>query len=347
MPAHALLSLRGRKYGDEWEPVWRFLQESYGFPGPLGVDEAVDEVIGRLKEKQGLLPGRVAPTVYELIGEAGEIGLDQDHVERLAEMVEEDPERRSGLLEHATENLGWDRRDLVGWAELPEARAADSESSAANPRVTLAKGATPVSLHEWTQLLSDQGLLTTKPIPDASCTSGNVGGGIDGGATTVHGRFEIEAALNDLNYATNPLNWPQCSWFFISMTQLGQLNALLPPDDVGNAAYACDVEELVGLEGVLTVRTPLTTRYFVGTGSVGMEFDLTPGTHGDGKIDVDHGFLLAERHPTDPGKLIVTSQKTFSFVGLDDLPFSFLCEFGWVDMMRAMANCRAPGGGTP
>jgi hypothetical protein len=78
-----------------------------------------------------------------------------------------------------------------------------------------------------------------------------------------------------------------------------------------------------------------------------MEFDLTPGTHGDGKIDVDHGYLLAEKHPKDPGKLIVTSQKTFSFVGLDDLPFSFLCEFGWIDMMRAMAQCRAPGGGTP
>lgn len=343
MPAHALLSLRGRKYGDEWEPVWGFLRERHGVPGPLGVDEAVEEVIARLKEKQGLLPGRVAPTVYELIGEAGEIGLDQDHVERLAEMVEEDPERRSKLLEHATENLGWERSDLVGWSELSEARAA----SVTTPRVTPVEGATPVSLHSWTQMLSDEGLLKIKPIPDTSCSSGNVGGGIDGGATTVHGRFEIEATLNDLTYATNPLNWPQCSWFFISMTQLGQLSSLFPPDDVGNAAFTGDVEELVGLESVLTVRTPLTTRYFVGPASVGMEFDLTPGTHGDGKIDVDHGYLLAESHPTDQGKLIVTSQKTFSFVGLDDLPFSFLCEFGWIDMMRAMANCRAPGGGTP
>jgi hypothetical protein len=99
------------------------------------------------------------------------------------------------------------------------------------------------------------------------------------------------------------------------------------------------------VENLLTVRTGLTTRYFVGTDSVGMEFDLTPGTHGDGKIDVDHGYLLAEKHPTDPNKLIVSSQKTFSFVGLDDLPFSFLCEFGWIDIMRAMAQCRAPGGG--
>jgi hypothetical protein len=128
------------------------------------------------------------------------------------------------------------------------------------------------------------------------------------------------------------------------MTDQGTTASLPPPDAVGSTAYTVPLIELVGMENVLTVSTGLTVRYFVANDSVGMEFDLTPGTHGDGKIDVDHGFLLAEKLPSQPGKLIITSQKTFSFVGLDDLPFTFLCEFGWIDMMRAMAQCRAPGG---
>lgn len=351
MLVHALMSLRGRKYGDEWEPVWRFLAERHDFPGPLGLDEAVDELVASLTEQQGFRPGPVTTTALELMGEAHLIGLQQDHVQRLAGFVEGDQARRSKLLEHATANLGWDRSTMVDWDELSSAAEADeeTESPTETPPMTLVEGAQPLSLHEWTQQLAEAGLITTAPIPAAAtCTSGNVEGGLDGKATTVFGRFELPARLEDLAYATDPLNWPQCSWFFISMTQQGNPRSLLPPDNVGDVAYTCDLEELVGLEDVLTVRTPLTTRYFVGAESLGMEFDLTPGSpDGDGKIDVDHGYLLAEKHPTDPGKLIVTSQKTFSFVGLDDLPFSFLCEFGWIDMMRAMAQCRAPGGGGP
>ena len=347
MPAHALLSLRGRKYGDEWEPVWKFLTEQHGFPGPLGLDEAVDEIVGKLTEHQSIIPGRVAPTVYELIGEAPQIGLRQDHVHRLAGIVEEDEERRNKLLEHATETLGWDRTGMHDWSELSDSEAAPDSGAAPLPTMNLLAGNAPVSLSQWTQLLSADGLLTTKPTPDAACTSQNVFPKAGGEATTVYGRFEIEAQVGDLVFPTNPLNWPHCSWFFISMTPQEASKSLLPPDDVGNIAYTVPIEELVGLEDVLTVRTGLTTRFFVGKGSVGMEFDLTPGTHGDGKIDVDHGYLLAEEHPTDPRKLVITSQKTFSFVGLDDLPFSFLCEFGWIDMMRAMAHCRAPGGGGP
>ncbi|HEX6221509.1 MAG TPA: hypothetical protein VF115_10475 [Acidimicrobiia bacterium] len=350
MPAYALLSLRGRKYGDDWEPVWRFLQDRHDFPGPLGLDEAVDEIVAKLKEKQSLVPGQVAPTVYELLGEAGQIGLRPDHIASLSAIVEPEEERRLKLLHHASEILGWDQEAIGEWGDIPRSGASDDSegSRAAVPPVTLLDEQAHVSLHQWTKALSDAGLLTTAPAPDApACTSANVDGGSDGRATTVFGRFEIEAELNDLRYATDPMNWPDCSWFFISMTQQGPVTSLQPPDDVGNTAYTCPLEEKVGMEDVLTVSTPLTTRYFVGTDSVGMEFDLTPGTGGDGKIDVDHGYLLAEKHPTDSTKLIVTSQKTFSFVGLDDLPFSFLCEFGWVDMMRAMAQCRAPGGGTP
>jgi hypothetical protein len=203
-----------------------------------------------------------------------------------------------------------------------------------------------VSLSEWTTQLHADGLTAMAPLPDApSCSATEVtGAGLDGKATTVYGRFEVSATVSDLAYATDPGNWPKCSWFFFSMLEQGPRQGLLPPDAGGGTAYAVDLEEKVGLEEVLTVQTGLTTRYFVGSDSVGMEFDLTPGTHGDGKIDVDHGYLLAEKHPTKPGTLVVTSQKTFSFVGLEDLPFSFLCEFGWIDMMRAMAQCRAPGG---
>jgi hypothetical protein len=279
VPAHALLSLRGLKYGDEWEPVWRFLREKHDFPGPLGVDEAVADIVAKLEEQQSILPGRVTPTVDELVRDAEQMGLGDEHLQQI--------------------------QSLVGERTVP-------------------------------------------PRPDMpTCSSTNVAGGADGRATTVVGRFEIPAKLEDVAYATDPMTWPQCSWFFISMRKLAEPTSLPPPDAVGNTAYHCDLEELVGLENVLTVKTPLTTRYFVGPDSLGMEFDLTPGPGGDGKIDVDHGYLLAERHPGDPQKLIITSQKTFSFVGLDDLPFSFLCEFGWVDMMRAMAECRAPGGGMP
>jgi hypothetical protein len=324
--------------------VWRFLSNSYGFPGPLDLEEAVDDVVEKLGEQQSLVPARVAPTVYELIGEDHRIGLSQDHVERLAAIVEGDDEKRTKVLEHATQNLGWDTSVMHEWGSVPPDPGVTPSTG---PPLTLVHDVQPISLHQWTQSLAANGLMATPPIADApSCSSQEIEGGRDGGATTVFGRFEIEARLGDLAYATDPMNWPTCSWFFISMTPTAAPTLLPPPDAVGNTAYRRDLEELVGLEDVLTVRTPLTTRYFVGADSLGMEYDLRPGRGGDGKIDVDHGYLLAEQHPTVRDKLIISSQKTFSFVGLDDLPFSFLCEFGWVDMMRAMAQCRAPGGGT-
>lgn len=368
MPTHALMSLRSRKYGRDWRPVWQFLAERHGVPGPLGLDEAVQAIADELEGNELLVQGPVPSAVFELIGDAHEIGLRQDHVSRLARVVSEHDDHRLQLLQHASDHLNWDTADLHEWEEVisldhsskgpspsekteplrappPEEDTADDASSVF-PELKRVPGMAKVSLHQWTTQLSKDGLTSMPPLPDApTCTSTEVeGGGVDGKATTVRGTFDIVATVEDLAYATNPLNWPACSWFFISMTGQAASVALSPPDAVGNTAYAVDLEELVGLEDVLTVRTGLSTRYFVGTESVGMEFDLTPGTHGDGKVDVDHGFLLAEKHPTESGKLVITSQKTFSFVGLDDLPFSFLCEFGWIDMMRAMAQCRSPGG---
>lgn len=417
MPAFALMSLRSRKYGDDWRPVWEFLGRRYGVPGPLGLDEAVDRLATELEASQSFVPGQAAPTVFELIGDAHQIGLRQDHVARLARVVSEDDRQRLSLLEHASSHLNWDSTDLYAWDEVVAADPIDegggpqsqvsqttetSEDDSAGsqqsseepavppptahedggtigdeppqppgppqdatahgdgavsapaaddeapkfPELKRVPGVANVSLSQWTTQLHADGLTAMAPLPDApSCSATEVtGAGLDGKATTVYGRFEISGKVSDLAYATDPGNWPTCSWFFISMLEQGPRKGLLPPDAGGGTAYVVDLEEKVGLEDVLTVQTGLTTRYFVGNDSVGMEFDLTPGTHGDGKIDVDHGFLLAEKHPTKPGTLVVTSQKTFSFVGLEDLPFSFLCEFGWIDMMRAMAQCRAPGG---
>ncbi|MFZ0015179.1 MAG: hypothetical protein WAL25_13820 [Acidimicrobiia bacterium] len=377
------MSLRSRKYGDEWRPVWDFLGDEHRVPGPLDVDQAVEQLTSELAATRTLVPGSVAPMVFELIADAHQIGLRQDHVARLAGLVSDDEAHRLQLLEHASAHLNWETSDLHEWEEVlgavpmegngppesqltpptepePEgtegpsndggpvttAREGDDPAETSRfPEVKRAAGMAPTSLHDWTKQLSADHLTSMPPLPDTpSCSSTGASGGLDGKATTVYGRFDIEAGVEDLRYATDPMNWPKCSWFFISMTEQAASVPLKPPDDVGSTAYLCALEELVGLDDLLTVRTGLTTRYFVGSDSVGMEFDLTPGTHGDGKVDVDHGFLLAERHPTEQGKLVVTSQKTFSFVGLDDLPFSFLCEFGWIDMMRAMAQCRAPGG---
>jgi hypothetical protein len=346
MPTHALMSLRGRKYGDDWSPVWRFLAQRHGVPAPLGLDEAVEEVASKLEADQALVPGQVDPAVFELIGDAHRIGLRQDHVARLAGIVSGDHQHQVQLLEHATSHLNWDTTEFHGWADMISTDPGTRTASRPFPEVKRVSGVANVSLHQWTTQLAADGLTSMPPLPDTpACSSTEVGGSAaDGHATTVYGRFDLDADIEDLVYATDPRNWPKCSWFFISMTEQADPVPLPPPDDVGSIAYSCDMEETVGLEDLLTVRTGLSTRYFVGADSVGMEFDLTPGTHGDGKVDVDHGFLLAEKHPTEPGKLTVTSQKTFSFVGLDDLPFSFLCEFGWIDMMRAMAQCRRPGG---
>lgn len=342
MPTHALMSLRGLKYGEEWQPVWDFLADRHGFPGPLGMDEAVDEVVNKLTRENSMVPGRAAPTVFELIGDAHQIGLRQDHVAALASVVSGDDGQRRNILEHATNHLNWDTTEFHDWDHV---FADNSNQLTRYPPVKPVQGLAPASLHRWTKKLAEDGLTSMPPIPDGpACSSTEVRGGADGRATTVFGRFDIDGEVEAMAFATDPRNWPLCSWFFVSMTEASKPVPLPPPDDVGNLGYTGDLEETVGLEDLLTVRTGLTTRFFVAEDSVGMEFDLTPGTHGDGKVDVDHGFLLAERHPTEPGKLVIKSQKTFSFVGLDDLPFSFLCEFGWIDMMRAMAQCRAPGG---
>ena len=346
MPAHAILSLRGRKYGEEWAGVWEYLEQTHDFR-PMELDDAVDLVVGSMKDRHAMHPQRNA-TVLELIRDADRIGLRQDHLKRLAGVVAPDEELRGKVLQGAAEHLGWDTDNLRDWESVAE--DGDIESLVENPTPTLLEDVSGDAHTQFASAMSSLGLLADKTHLDVpSCSSVNVPGGQDG-ATTVYGEFVIDAVLDDLRFATDPENWPYCSWFFIAMTKQGPKVKLDQPDDQGVPvfpAYQTVFNEVVGIKNVLTVSTWLTTRYFVGTESVGMEFDLTPGVHGDGKLDVDHGYLLAEKHPTQAGKVVVKSQKTFSFVGLDDLPFSFLCEFGWIDMMRAMAQCRKPAGGGP
>ncbi len=340
VPAHALMSLRGLRYGGEWQPVWDFLTDRHGFPGPLGLDEAVDDVVGKLTERNSLVPAQVAPTVFELIGDAHQIGLRQDHVARLANVVTGDDGQRRRLLEHATNHLKWDTSEFHEWDQIFDRPRPPACPLPAGETRT---GSGPASLHRSTKQLAEDGM-------DPSTHPRRPG-------LHVHRRQRRRVDACRRGLPIRHRRRRQGPHLCDRPAELAQLQLVLRLHDrswTGGAGSTTRrsrqprirrrSEELVGLEDLLTVRTGLTTRFFVGEDSVEMEFDLTPGTHGDGKVDVDHGYLLAERHPTEPGKLVVTSQKTFSFVGLDDLPFSFLCEFGWIDMMRAMAQCRAPGG---
>lgn len=328
------MSLRGKRYAKEWAPVWAHLGVE-----PLDTDTAVEHIHDRLSKEGFARHPLREPTVYELLADAEAMGLDQTHVAKLTDLVKAPDVDTRAVLDHVTDQLAWERTAMADWGQVIDAGPSIARED--RRAVVRKPGAPATSLHALTASLSQAKLLSGPPVPDGtSCSSNNVSGGSDGTATTVYGEFEMPGNVADFAGACNPAKWPQCSWFFLGMTEQPQPPkfSLQDPDDVGGTSYQAVMEEKVGMEGVLTVTTFLTCRYFVGQDSVGMEFDLAPGTHGDGKIDVDHGYLLAEQ--VDPNTVRVRSQKTFSFVGLDDLPFTWLCSFGWIDMMRAMATCR-------
>lgn len=336
MSAHAILSLRGRKYGDEWAPVWEHLGK-FGFE-QLEPHDAAEQVIQEFSETSREHDLRNV-TALELIRDAAQTGLRLDHIKQLATTAADgDEDKVATILNAATDKLGWNLGEIEDWDQVRVGDEAIDEP----PTLQESEAPTPEVMADFHSAVENV-LPKTSSLALEICRDETVPGGIDG-ATTVYGEFEMDAALDDLRYATNPENWPDCSWFFLSMTGHPPVKALPDPDNKGAAqgfpAYQTVFEELVGIDQVFTVRTSLTTRYFVGAESVGMEFDLAPGVHGDGKLDVDHGYLLAEVVEGVPNRVRVKSQKTFSFVGLNDLPFSFLCEFGWIDMMRAMAECR-------
>ncbi len=332
MSSHAILSLRALKHGAEWETLRASLRDRFGAEF-LPIEEAAGQAIEHLSE---LPEGHVQrnATALELIRDAHRIGLTKRHLERLGQVAA--PGRPEVLLE-AADRLGW-----AGGRRAFEDGDADHVPRGEHDRGSSAQRSANTRFAEYAV---SQDLIAHESMLDEPVCAGEL---VQGGhATKIYGRFEMVAKIEEMRYPTDPQNWPACSWFFIAMTLQGSKASLAMPDNVNGKAYRATFEELVGIDGFLTVRTSLATRYFVGADSVGMEFDLAPGLHGDGKIDVDHGYLLAEKHPTDQTKVVVTSEKTLSFVGLDDVPFTFLCEFGWIDMMRAMAQCRAPAGGSP
>ena len=111
----------------------------------------------------------------------------------------------------------------------------------------------------------------------------------------------------------------------------------MPPiDNVDGNAYKTRLREVAGIAVLWELATDLDVRYFVSQDAVGMEFAFAGG---DGKIDVDHGYVIVELHPSRPNWVVVRSQKTVRFTGISNVPASFACELGWIDVMQNMATC--------
>ena len=158
----------------------------------------------------------------------------------------------------------------------------------------------------------------------------------DGGPVRIRASFQADGNPHDFAHGANPLNWPGCNPFFISITPQGSLRALPPPDNVLGTAYEGLIKEVVGIPNVWTPTTDLNVRYFVAQDAVGMEFSFAGG---DGRIDVDHGFVLVEKDPSELNKVNISSQKTVRFVGISNFPATLACELGWIHVMRNMATC--------
>jgi hypothetical protein len=169
--------------------------------------------------------------------------------------------------------------------------------------------------------------------PD-ECTDSPTGSGPNP-PTRIVASFEAAGRPLDFAYGADPLHWPACNPFFLSMTASQKTS--LPIDNVDGTAYQARVREVVGIPVIWELKTNLDVRYFVTNQAVGMEYAFAGSI--DGEIDVDHGFVIVEAHPTLPGRVVVRSQKTVRFTHLSNLPASFACELGWVEVMQNMATC--------
>ena len=156
--------------------------------------------------------------------------------------------------------------------------------------------------------------------------------------TRIVATFEAPGVLADFAYGADPLNWPQCNPFFLEMTTLGP-KAPLPIDNVDGTAYAARVKEVVGIAVLWEIRTNLDVRYFVASNAVGMDFNFAGG---DGQIDVDHGYVIVEPHPSRANWVTVRAQKTVHFANMPNFPATLACFLGWIHVMRSMATCRPP-----
>ncbi len=207
-------------------------------------------------------------------------------------------------------------------------------SDQADKFVTLANSS--LSFSEFVASLNVQGIATTakEVVAPAECTDKSTGTGPNP-PTKIVASFEAEGDPLDFAYGADPLHWVECNPFFISMTPAGP-TALVP---IGGyeQAYRTRMTEVVGIPDLLEMETNLDVTYFVSADTVGMDYTFVSS---NGWIDVDHGFVIVERHPTLQNHVKVSSQKTVRFKDLSNFPATLACELGWVYVMQNMASCQ-------
>ena len=195
-----------------------------------------------------------------------------------------------------------------------------------------------LSFKEFVNSVNQQGIGSTALItmdPEA-CSARPTGPGPNQ-PTRIFGSFEASGHPHDFAYGADPLHWPACNPFFLRMIP-GPKQALPAVDDVKGTSYKTRLTEVVGM-GTMEISTNLDVRYFVAQDAVGMEYAIAPG--GDGRIDVDHGYLIVEVDPSRLNWVVVRSQKTVRFVGAT-IPASLVCLSGWIHVMENMASCSPP-----
>ncbi len=198
-------------------------------------------------------------------------------------------------------------------------------------------GGPDLSFNEFVAAMNDlQVTFNRIEVVDPECTDCPTGP--PGSPTKIFATFDIPGAPLDFAHGTNPLNWPGCNSFFIDVSKdpTQPWKGLPQIDDVDGTAYQGRIKEVVGIKSLWTPTTYLDVRYFVTNDAVGMDFTFA---RGDGWIDVDHGYVLVETHPTTKNYVKVTSEKTVRFVGISNFPATLACELGWIDVMQNMASC--------
>ena len=195
---------------------------------------------------------------------------------------------------------------------------------------------TSLSFREFVETLQAQGMATTSMlvVSPEDCKDSPADSGPNP-ATKIVASFQAAGKPRDFAFGADPLHWPDCNPFFLSMTASQKTS--LPVDNVDGTGYQARVLEVVGIKAIWELKTNLDVRYFVTNEAVGMEYSFAGSV--DGEIDVDHGFVIVEAIPSQPGRVVVRSQKTVRFTNLSNLPASFACELGWVDVMQNMASC--------
>ena len=196
-------------------------------------------------------------------------------------------------------------------------------------------GEADLSFKEFVNSINQQGIGSTQLLiadPEA-CTDDPIGPGPNQ-PTRIVASFPAPGHPHDFAYGADPLHWPDCNPFFRRMIP-GPMQALPAVDDVKGTAYKTRLTEVVGI-GLAEISTNLDVRYFVAQDAVGMDYTFAGG---DGRIDVDHGYLIVEIDPSTPNSVLVRSQKTVHFVGIDNFPATLVCELGWIYVMQNMASC--------